>query len=49
MFTLKNEEFNESMEMCTLIDLPDCTFCDGQRNDDDACTYCDGQWHDLID
>lgn len=41
------EEYND--DACTLVDFPDCTFCDGERNDNDACLFCDGQWHDLID
>lgn len=49
MFKQKNVNEFESKENCTLIDFEECTFCDGERNDNDACDICDGQWYDLID
>ena len=49
MLKLKNHDVNEEVLNCTLIDFEECTFCDGERNDDDACDFCDGQWYDLID
>jgi len=49
MFKLKNNDSSLEVNSCTLIDFEECTFCDGERNDNDACVYCDGQWYDLID
>lgn len=49
MLKLTNKNVAEEALQCTLIDFEECTFCDGERNDDDICTYCDGQWYDLID
>ncbi len=36
-------------DACTLVDFDPCTFCDGERNDNDGCNACDGQFYDLID
>lgn len=49
MLKLVNRDVLEEAQECTLIDFEDCTFCDGEKNDNDACKYCDGQWYDIID
>ncbi|MBA9083932.1 hypothetical protein FHR92_000386 [Fontibacillus solani] len=49
MLELMNRVVLEKSVSCTAIDFEECTFCDGEKNDNDLCNVCDGQWYDLVD